>query len=137
MTRLQEERVRILRNDGMGYERIATLMGFDLKTIRNFCHRAGLEGRSVIRDQKGKNCLCCGKPLIQTAGTKTRFFCSVRCCSKWWVIRRSVRKVRSDSQIPVICSHCGKEFYDYPSAHRKYCSAMCCTEARQEKHRNG
>lgn len=31
---------------------------------------------------------------------------------------------------PILCTYCGKEFFDSPSAHRKYCSRSCRNKAR-------
>lgn len=133
MTRFQEERIRILRNEGLGYGQIASILRVDRMTIRDFCKKKGLAGRADIAEQKGKNCLCCGTPLVQIAGRKTRLFCSSRCKNKWWSHRRGVRKGKTSTQVTQTCIRCGRQFYSYPSAHRKYCSVTCSTEARLEK----
>ena len=75
-----------------------------------------------------KPCRLCGAPVKQTPGRKEKKFCSKACSARWWNLNRYSAERKSCHQIE--CLTCGKAFFAYSSAGRKYCSHACYLEGR-------
>ena len=71
-------------------------------------------------------CLECGKDVHQIPGRKRKKFCCDDCRSKWWKRNRWTGKgVTPIEEETRVCPTCGKIFFDYGHADRKYCSHEC------------
>lgn len=125
MTIDEKRMLTIYRQQGLGYKKIAQLMELSVNTVKTYCKRNDLGGKTAADDQHstGKVCKCCGAPLHQTPGQKPRLFCSDTCRTKWWNTHPELVKHRGDRQI--ICARCGKPFGVNKSSTRKYCSHAC------------
>ena len=75
-----------------------------------------------------KPCRLCGVPVEQNPGRKEKKFCSKACCGRWWNQHRYSPERKSCHQIE--CPACGKVFFAYGSAGRKYCSHACYLAGR-------
>ena len=126
MTDIQKEQTKRLREEGFGYKKIAGLLFLSENTIKSYCRREGLSGKPLLVKEEvvGEDfCKCCGLPIKQIKGRKTKKFCSDKCRNKWWnghpelIDRRAVYTFK--------CSYCHKPFTAYGNAGRKYCSHKC------------
>lgn len=87
MTDEQKEMINKLRNDGIGYKKIARVLGMSDNTVKSYCHRNGLAGVMKAPTQKILDmhvCKFCGKEVIQNPGRKQKLFCDSRCRQLWW-----------------------------------------------------
>ena len=125
MTDLQKSQITALRGQGYGYKKIGQLMGLSVNTVKTYCKRNDLGGAFTNPDaqSKAERCKCCGVPLIQTPGRKTRVFCSDACRTKWWNAHPELVKHRNGRQ--TVCGHCGRSFVVNENSARKYCSHSC------------
>lgn len=74
-----------------------------------------------------KSCRNCGGDAIQMPGHREKIFCCSKCRIEWWQAHpKSVGK----KQFEYKCQHCGKVFYAYGKAGRKYCGQECYQAAR-------
>lgn len=128
MNEIQRQKIRKLRTQGYGYLRISEELGISPNTIRSFCKKENIAGYIKVGEQlKGKDnlvvCKQCGKKFYQIAGRKKKIFCSSACCSVYW----SNHKDKQRRFIPqkYECLICGKEYYEYPTRNRKFCSREC------------
>ena len=130
MTDAQRTAIAEYRGKGYGYKKISQLMGISENTVKTYCRRNGLGGTAVlVKNADGESaCKCCGAPLIQIPGRKTRKFCSDRCRNRWWNAHLDLVKRKANYEF--ICPTCGKPFTAYGNAHRKYCSHECYIEDR-------
>jgi len=124
MTTDEKTTLSAYRQQGLGYKKIAQLMGLSVNTVKTYCKRNSL-GATVAQTSNGADsvCKCCNAPLVQIPGRKPRTFCSDTCKVKWWNAHPEQVKHRSDRQ--VICGHCGKSFSVNQNSTRKYCSHAC------------
>lgn len=125
MTIDEKRMLSTYRQQGLGYKKIAQLMGVSVNTVKTYCKRNALGGKTAADDQCNirKVCKCCGAPMIQIPGRKPRLFCSDACRTKWWNAHPELVKHRGGRQI--ICGHCGSEFSVNQNSTRKYCSHNC------------
>ena len=124
MTTEEKNTLTAFRQQGLGYKKIAQLMGLSVNTVKTYCKRNALGG--TVTHQPGsteKACKCCGATLVQTPGRKCRVFCSDACRTKWWNAHPELVNHRSERQ--VICGHCGQTFSVSKNSTRKYCSHNC------------
>lgn len=77
MTTDEKRMLSIYHQQGLGYKKIAQLMGLSVNTVKTYCKRNDLGGKTATDNQHsiGKVCKCCGAPLHQTPGQKPRLFC--------------------------------------------------------------
>lgn len=124
------ERMQIveLQAAGLGYRRIANILGLPMNSVKTFCRR-NPEGK-----REKKKCLHCGKTLEQTPKKKEKRYCSDQCRMAWWAAHRGELKKKVFHQL--VCQYCGKSFERYGKPHQKYCSRGCYDLARskEEKH---
>ena len=123
MTEEQKQQIHVLRRDGLGYKKIALLMGISVNTVKSFCRNNELTGNRSFAV-----CLACGKPLVQIPKRKQRKFCSVQCRETWWSRNRD--KGNKPTGETCRCAHCGRTFSAYRREHRKYCSHACYVAER-------
>ena len=91
MTELQARQIREMREQGIGYQSIALMVGLSRDIVRNFCKSRGLAGygkaiKKNLQEQVmlGKCCLYCGKDIRQADTGRPRKFCSEKCRREWW-----------------------------------------------------
>ncbi len=126
MTAKQEEQIRRMRQMGASYGKIAECLNLSCNTVKSFCQRRNLGGKTDKSANKQKDvilCAFCGKEVPQAEHRKLKKYCSDTCRMNWWkdhrhlIVRKSVTDFR--------CLYCGRVFMDYGSAKRKYCSHEC------------
>lgn len=137
MTDMEKQQVQDLRLKGVGYKAIAATLGISRDSVRGYCKRNGLDGNSKVvalnvEEKKKGNllCACCGKPIKQKAGGRTRRFCSEECRRKWWKDNPQERNKNETAIYKYTCPYCGKEFSCYGNKKRKYCSHDCYIKSR-------
>ena len=128
MDEIQRQKIRKLRSQGYGYLRISSLLEISPNTIRSFCKRENIAGYIKTGEQlRGKDnlqvCKQCGKKFYQIAGRKNKIFCSDSCCKVYWTLHKD--KQRRLIPQKYNCIVCNKEYFEYPSRNRKYCSREC------------
>lgn len=135
MNDFNAKQIRKLRNDGLGYRKIANLLDLSLTVVKRYCksnpHLKGY-GRAVramvlASKKKGQLCKECLKPIEQPRKGRTKQFCSDTCRRKYWV------KQHPEKADSYICKECGKPFSDYGNPNRKYCSRTCTRTSRRIK----
>ena len=122
MTESQKETIKVMRKSLLGYKKIAEKTGLSPSAIKAYCYRNGLN-TEAIKNSAGF-CKNCGKPILEASKTRPRLFCCNECKSVWWNKRNFDHK-KSQLIITLTCPICGKEYVDYGSAKRKYCSRIC------------
>lgn len=72
MNQMQKERISELRSSGMGYKKIAELLGISINTVKSYCKRSNL----CVVTQFGSDldqtpyCPTCRSTVSQTPGKK-------------------------------------------------------------------
>jgi len=120
MTGNQKEKINQLREEGLGYLRIAKELGISENTVKSYCRR--MERTEVTASQPV--CEQCGKP-IDVSKRPGKRFCSDRCRMRWWNSHPSKPGAHSGH-----CSFCGREFTMRRKGERKYCSHACYIDDR-------
>ena len=120
MTENQKAQICALRNQGVGYMKIAQQTGISQNTIKSFCRRNNLTGieKTNVPVADGSVCECCGKAMVQMEGRKKKRFCCDACRNKWW--NAHLDRVQRKAIYKYKCPNCGKEFEVYGNSHRKY-----------------
>ena len=127
MTREQKLMIMSLRDQGLGYKRIADRLGISINTVKSFCRRQ--KEKPHEEDRSGPFvCKYCGVTVRQTPGRKQKLFCSDKCRMKWW--NEHPELVERKAFYERTCSNCGKVFSVYGNAKRKYCCHECYVEHR-------
>lgn len=127
MTREELEKVRLLRETGKSYSYIADLLRVSVNTVKSACRRNGIEN---FNDRQ--HCMNCRRRL-DSVSVHRRTFCSNTCRYQWDYHHRVLTEQNAEARV---CPVCGKEFFHYPSAARKYCSHGCYIAARYGRRRN-
>ena len=121
--RLQDKIViNNMRMEGHTPSVIAAKLGIPASTVRSFIHR-----NPVVPNTK--QCLQCGKPVIQKKHCREKKFCSDSCRMAWWNSHQDA--VDRKAYYTLTCEYCGKEFESYGNKNRKYCCRACYVAARQ------
>ncbi|MFA5638415.1 MAG: helix-turn-helix domain-containing protein [Anaerovoracaceae bacterium] len=127
MNQLQKEQISRLREDGLGYSKIARTLGLSENTVKSYCKRNNLGGHLAVsasnHDVSQAYCTQCGKPLEQIPGRKTKKFCSTTCCTAWW--KAHPEQINQKAVYEFVCAHCGEKFTAYGNKGRKYCTHTC------------
>ena len=122
--RLQDKIViNNMRMEGHTPSVIAAQLGVPASTIRSFIHR----NPNVPNT---KQCLQCGRPVLQPKGRREKKFCSDRCRMAWWNSHQDA--VDRKAYYTLTCEYCGKEFESYGNKNRKFCCRACYVAARQQ-----
>ena len=122
MTKHEKIKIKQLRDEGLGYGKIAEILNLSKSTVGSYCK--SLEEESSV-------CLmCCGK-LKQTKGHRQKKFCSDKCRFSYWSLHKD--EIVRNPNIEVECSVCHKKFITYESSHRKFCSRDCFYQHRRER----
>lgn len=124
MNETQEMKIKELRDQGLGYKRIANRLSICVDAVKYFCRKNNLTGTvTPMFETNATCCKECGKPLKQKIGMKAIKFCSSTCRKAWWNKNRNQLRIR-DGEL-VTCLNCGKQFKSYKQEHRKFCSHEC------------
>ena len=121
MDTTKHEIIKQRRLCNIDYADIAKELGMTTNAVRVYCHRHGLSEIALKKIEDG--CKNCGCTITNKSKTRPRKFCSDACKRTWWNAHRVDR--RSPNTEAYTCGICGKKFYDYISANRKYCSQTC------------
>ena len=132
MTKSQEEQIRLLREQGVGYRNIGNTVHLSRDTVRNYCRTHNLSGyREAVKlnikrmMMDNSVCLYCGAPIKQEHTGRRKRFCSDKCRLKWWSQNRDQMKKKSTAMYEFHCQYCGKLFTAYGNKKRLYCSHKC------------
>ena len=123
MTNAEVLKIHELKEQGLGYKRIANELNIPLSTVK-----------SIILRQKNNNetvCLFCGKRIINKPKTKRKKFCSCACKRKY--LSKHPETIKSEKSITKICPSCGCSFISYKSSKRKFCSHRCYINFRYKR----
>lgn len=132
LTELQQEQIRQLRSQGVGYREIGNQLNLNRDEVRYFCkkrnlngHREAVQANLEIMLENGMMCKFCGAFLTQPHTGRKRHFCNDECRRKWWNQNRDKIRKRPSAIYGFTCKRCGKEFTAYGNSHRQYCSHEC------------
>ena len=129
MTNEEKSRIADMRKSGMGYKKIARVLGLSEGTVKTFCHRNGMasvraeEAPAVTAAVPQKPCQFCGKMIDQTPGRKEKKFCGDDCRNRFW--NRNLSHIKRKAMTDYTCPSCSKTFSAYGKRNRKYCSHEC------------
>ena len=112
----QKEQIKVLRQRGMGYIRVAQALGISENTVKSFCRRNKLTGQVKQEKLAEHFCFYCGTAVTQNPGRKEKKFCSNKCRMKWW--NAHFDKLNKKTMYPYTCPHCSKAF---PRSFRRLC----------------
>lgn len=137
MTEFQEQQIRLMREQGIGYRLIGNRLGLSRDIVRNFCRSRNLDGYGKALSKNleeqvmlGRQCLCCGKELEQPKTGRPKKFCSDKCRRMWWRIHPERMQRNETAMYHMTCARCGKDFISYGNRTRKYCGHECYIKAR-------
>lgn len=127
MTEEQKEIIKRLRNVGLGYRKIGTVVDLSRDKVRNYCKANNLdgyaknliqsnEGRQMEREYSDSVCRQCGKPLVNKPTGRKKVYCSDE-CRKVWIKEHPVLYKHE-------CMFCGKKF-ESQVKEQKFCSHEC------------
>ena len=126
MTNEMKLKIDELRKDGLGYAKIASVLGITKGSVASYCRRNGAS--EVSNDNKLGRCLYCDKPIIEVSNSKPRKFCSDKCRSLYWKDHKG--EINKKTFHEFICHNCGKCIKLYGKPNQKYCSLDCYFKAR-------
>ena len=125
---LQEEQIRLLRSQGVGYRQIANRLNLSRDAVRYYCkandlngHREAVLSNTQCIKTDENFCTCCGELLVQPKTGRKRRFCLGH--AYLYTVIPATRD--SEGFTEHTCKRCGKEFTAYGNPHRKYCSHEC------------
>lgn len=121
MTSEEKKRIEHLQSHGLGYKRIASMLGLSVNGVKSFCRR------HPAKPQREGVCPVCGADLVQIPHRKPKKFCSDKCRMAWWNSHQEL--VNRKAIYHLVCAHCGKSFDSYGNKNRKYCSRRCYDDA--------
>lgn len=125
MKREDIDSIDSLRREGLGYKRIAAIMGLSQDTVKSYCKRHSLtEVGSEVR------CKQCNALVEQTPHRKKKQFCSDKCRMAWWNAHPEMIKRKTAHTL--VCLYCCKPFMSYGNTERKYCSRSCYASIRSK-----
>lgn len=137
MTPQQEEQIRLLRSQGVGYRNIGNLVHLSRDAVRNYCKSHKLSGyqtavRVNIRKMMEDKTVCsyCGAPLEQSHTGRPKRFCGDACRTKWWAQNRDAIQVNPKAVYRFECKYCRKPFTAYGNQKRIYCCHDCYVKDR-------
>lgn len=114
MTDNEKSAIQKLRRDGLGYKKIAFMLGAPVNGVKTYCRRHPIEENMQVAF-----CLMCGAELKHTPHKRERKFCSDKCRMAWWSAHPEL--IQRKNLQEYVCPYCGIQF----SGHKKrrvYCS---------------
>lgn len=126
MTETEKLRIHKLRQEGLGYKKIAAALDLPVNSVKTYLrrHPAG-ENTAAVPDI----CERCGNPIVQAPHRKRKRFCSDSCRISWWNAHPDKGGKRTLHTFT--CAHCGYLFQS-PARVRRYCSRACFAAARRK-----
>lgn len=121
---MKNEAIDKLRYQGLGYRRIAALLGMPEGTVKSYCRRHPF-------DITQKVCFECGTPIQNTPHKREKKFCSDKCRQKWW--NSHLDLVKRKAIYHLTCEYCGCSFESYGNDHRRFCSRTCYANYRRKE----
>ena len=123
MTKEEIAKIYELKNNGLGYKKIASVLNLPVGTIKSL----------IIRHKNSNEscCLNCGVRISNKPKIKRKKFCSNECKRRY--IATHPECISKEKSIIKICPNCGKEFISYKSTNRKFCSHSCYINFRYKK----
>ncbi len=118
MTNEMKLKIDELRKDGLGYSKIAGILGITKATVSSYCRRNGAS--EVSNDKKLGRCLYCGKPIFEDSSSKHRKFYSDKCRSLYWKDHKD--EINKKTFHEFVCLSYGKHMKIYGKPNQKYCS---------------
>lgn len=118
-----------IQREGLGYKKIAAIVGLPVNTVKAYCRRHPVE--SPVENTTSTDvhrCRSCGKPITLTPHKKERKFCSDKCRLEWWNSQPELMKRKTIHTFTCACCH--KTFQSHKSE-QKYCSRKCYDLARR------
>ncbi len=117
-------KIKRLREDGLGYGKIAEALNISKSSVSAFCQRNGLDKEG----NKPNRCKYCGKIIIRDSKTQNKVFCSPDCKRRYWNEHKDI--VNKKTYHEKSCLYCHKTFSVYGKPNQKYCSFSCYLKAR-------
>lgn len=120
MTEEQKIKIIELRNQGLGYKRIAKQLNITRDSVRGYCRRKEPFSEYITSKKKKMKkinkiekrfCLNCNKEIIQSGKGPRRKYCCNKCRYSYKNSNRKTYNIR--------CEYCDQEFKAY-SVKRKY-----------------
>ena len=100
MTDVQRELINAMRHEGKGYRYIARSLNLTESSVEQFCARHGLAGHGSLvklnvaaRNKSRGLCMVCGKPIDQNQRGRKRQFCSAKCRTAYWRMKKEAEEV--------------------------------------------
>lgn len=128
MNEQQKYEICKLRNEGLGYTKIAKEVRISVNTVKSFFHRNRNKEPMIKNKDIVGYCENCGKAVIQVKGRKKKRFCSDKCRNEWWNNHKDM--VNHRAIYDFTCKYCGKKFSAYGNSNRKFCSHSCYIKDR-------
>ena len=122
MTDNDKKLIGVYRSQGLGYKRIAAVLGLSVNAVKCYFRRHPVEKRESACEQ-------CGKTVVQAPHRKKKRFCSDACRMKWWYAHKD--RMRVKKLYEHTCRMCGIVFTDQYKD-RTYCSRACFADARRK-----
>lgn len=130
MTNSEMFQISKLREQGLGYKKISSILGISWNTVKSYCKRQELNNRAY-KISTDNTCRQCGETLNQKPHRKKKVFCSDKCRMMWW--NSHPDEIKRKNLSTFVCKQCGAVFKGYASKNRKYCSRTCYAEARRKE----
>lgn len=115
MTSEQKQEISAMQQAGLGYSKIAKVIGVSENTVKSYCRRQ----KTIIVSEIIDLCAQCGMPIDKSKRSSRRF-CSDACRIKWWN-----KHPKADLPYKEHCAYCGNEMLMRRKNERKYCSHRC------------
>jgi len=125
LSEVEKRKIIALKLKGMGSKSIARQLQLNPSAVKTFIHRHGRDPEYVATMGL---CPCCGSPVDQLPGRKTKKFCSDACRMKWWAQHQD----QMDRTLYTItCVQCGCSF-ESANPKRKFCGRACYADNRRK-----
>ncbi|MCI6584805.1 MAG: RNA polymerase subunit sigma-70 [Mobiluncus sp.] len=124
---VQQDAAKALRSVGLGYGRIASILGVPVSQVRSLVQDVPVKANPSDAEG-GRWCAWCGKPLRENRMGRPSRFCSGEHRRAWWSYHPEARTQTATYDYE--CVGCGAAFTAYGNTRRKYCSHGCYVKHR-------
>ena len=128
MTENQKTQIRTLRQQGLGYQAIGSMLGLTRDSVRSYCKNHGLQGIPMVmelnikeRIKAGEVCAQCYGQIEKAKTGRPKRFCSEECRRMYWKDHRMEGNRSKGATYIMECKYCHKTFESYGNRNRKYC----------------
>ena len=133
-----QEKIKELRISGLGYKKIAAIVGVSVGNVRYYCKTHNMAGvgseLKLFYEEPGsqrKYCKQCGNEIVRLPHSGKKLFCCELCRRKWWKENAKEAHHNGSSAKSFKCLTCGKIILVYgKKPARKYCSHECYIKDR-------